>query len=92
MRWAILILSLFCLGLTPVHEKYDSEQKVTEEFKNIFDGAQSREFVVVNDTPVLNDFISGRVVIFSSNTVRKILFRVDQDIFAVSASCITVRR
>lgn len=91
MRWIVFLIP-FLLGLTPVHEKYESEEKIREEFKNVYDEAQAKKFEVVNDTPALNDFPSGNVVIYSSNTVRRILFRVDQDIFAVNASCITVRR
>lgn len=91
MRWIIFLIP-FLLALTPVHDKYDSEEKIREEFKNVYEEAQSREFEVVNDTPTLRELPEGRVVIFSSNTVRKILFRVDQDIFAVTGSCITVRR
>lgn len=91
MKWALFLIP-FLLGLTPIHEKYESEEKIREEFKNVYDEAQAKSFEIVNDTPALNDFPKGNMVIFSSNTVRKILFRVDQDIFAVTASCITVRR
>lgn len=92
MKWLIIISMPFLLGFVAIHSEYDKEEKIVEEFRNVYDEGQAKKFEVVNDTPALNNFPSGNVVIFSSNTVRKILFRVDQDIFAVDASCITVRR
>ena len=82
---------LLLLGLTPVHDKHESPDKTDVEFKNLFDNAQGKDFVVMESTPAVSDLIDGQIIIFSSSAV-KIMFRQNNEIYAVSMSCITVRR
>lgn len=90
MKW--LLLALFLVGFTPITATHDSTENIDAEFKNIESSLQDQQFRVVKDTPVLSDLKDGEIVIFSSGTLNKLLFRSNQEVYAVQFSCITIRR
>lgn len=89
MRW--LILGLLLCAFTPLYPVHDTPAKVDDEIKNVADSVQDEQLTVFTSTPILSQLKDGQMVIFSSGTV-KLMFRQNQEIFAVSVSCITVRR
>jgi len=92
MRWVWLLFLPMLLGLTPTHNSYESESLSRGEFRNVTDNAQDRQFRIVSSTPVLSELRDGEIVIVSSGTYGKVMFRSNQEIYAVDASCVTVRR
>lgn len=82
---------LLC-AFTPIFVEHGETRKVDDEFKNIYKQAQGKQFVVFQATPNLNDLEDMQVVIVSSGTYTKLMYRVGQDIFAIAVSCATVRR
>ena len=96
--WFFIVsaITIFCLGFAkgayaPLYETYESKEKIVDEFKNIENDLQSREFRVFSSTPNLSDLVDGEIVVFSSGSV-KIMFRNLNDVYSVNASCITIRR
>ena len=84
---------LMCLlGLTQVHNKYEDPGVVESEFKNLYLGVQPIEHKILISTPTLNDLENGQIVIVSSNSLVKIMFRDNQEIYSIDVSCVTVRR
>jgi hypothetical protein len=90
IKW--LALCVFLMGFTPVHLDYDKKEKIRDEFRNIENTLQDQQFRVVTDTPTLTDLKDHEFVVYSSNTVVQIMFRDDREIYAVRASCVTIRR
>ena len=90
MRWLILVL--FLAAFTPVISRHDTPEKVDIEIANIEANLQAKEFSIFKDTPSLGDLRDGEMVFLSSGTLNKILWRVNQEIYAVQGSCITIRR
>lgn len=91
----VAFLLLCCIGLmamTPVHSDYENEDKIDDEFSNLYEQAQPVQFIVRNSTPILGELQDGQVIIVSSHTYVKFMFRVNQEIYAVNASCVTIRR
>ena len=89
MRW--LLCGLFLMAFTPITAGHDDQDKTDREFKNIYETGQGRNFTVLNSTPNLNDIEDGEVVIVSSTSYTKLMFRMGQEIYAVNVSCVTVR-
>ena len=89
LLWGLLILPL--LGLTPVFNDYSDKEQIGIEFKNVYDGAQSRQFTVWKTTPGLSELRDGEMVIYSSGTVF-LMLRDNQDLYQVQVSCITIKR
>lgn len=89
MRYLILIP--FLMAFTPLYNEHESQVKVDAEFKNVAVKVQDKSFAIVNSTPNLTDFQDGEFRIFQA-TVTKIMFRAGQEIYAVTVSCITVKR
>ncbi len=87
---SVLILTVL-VGFTPIHNNYNEEQKINDEFRNVEQNLQPKEFRVVSTTPTLDDMKDHEVVIFSSGIIR-IMFRENQDIYSVTPSCVTVFR
>ena len=77
---------------TPIYNTHEDSKKVDDEFKNVYIGFQPIQFRVFNDTPSLNDLKNGEIVRYSSNTVNRIMWRTDQEIYSVNGSCVTIRR
>ena len=78
-------------SLTQLNNKYSNEGAVYEEFQNVFLNVQPKKFKVVNSTPILSNLKDKEVVVFSSGT-SKLMWRDNQEIYAVSGSCVTVIR
>lgn len=89
MRW--LVLAMFLMAFSPVYTIHDSSDKVDTEIKQIANDVQDKSFDIDSSTPNLSDFKDGQFVIFKSTAV-KIMFRAGNEIYAVQASCVTVRR
>ena len=86
---ALGLISL--LALTPINNDFKKEAAIYDEFQNLYLNVQPRQYRVISATPSLNSIQNREVVIFSSGS-RKIMFREGQDIFSISASCVTVIR
>ncbi len=91
MRFLIVLLALPLLGLSPVSNSFKEEQQIKDEFDNIYQNVQGKQFRVVTSTPALTELQDHEVVIFSSGAV-KLMLRDNQDIYSVNVSCITLRR
>ena len=91
MKW--LILGLFLCAWTPIIKVHDSTDKIDQEFNGQENDLQSKQFTVVPSTPNLLDLKDGEMVIVSTNTAyTRLMFRYNQEIWMVNASCVTVRR
>ena len=91
-RLSFICLVLCLCGFTPVHDKYDQEQNINDEFRNVENTTQSKQWRVLAGTPTLNDLEDGESVIVSTNGIDSIMWRHNIDIFAVRGSCVTVFR
>ncbi len=92
MRWLIPIFILVFCGFTQIYSRHDTQDKVDNEILNIYDQAQSQQFRVVMATPNLTELRDNEVVVFSTGTLVRLMFRAGQEIYSVSVSCVTVRR
>ena len=90
--WSLMASCEPAYPLTPIYDQHDSQEKVDEELRNIYYAAQSNQFTIFTDTPTPTDLKDGEIVIYSSGTVQKLIWRDGEDIYAVQGSCITVRR
>ena len=90
MRW--LILCLFLCAFTQVYPTHDTTEKIDSEISNIENDLQSKQFTVVFATPNLNDLKDGEIVIVSTGSYTKMMFRQNQEIYMINVSCVTVRR
>ena len=88
--WLFLLFPLY--GFTRIHSTYEKPEYITDEFANVENDLQPKAFSIYQSTPNLVDFKDGEIVIVSSGTYNKLMFRSGQDLFAVSFSCITVKR
>lgn len=91
MKWYWL-LAIGLMGFSPLYSVYDSPEKVSSEIKNMENDLQSQQFNIVQSTPNLQEMKDGQIVIVSSGTYNKIMWRSGIDIYAVNGSCVTVRR
>lgn len=97
MKWFILT-ALICVawlmlcGFAPLHNKYDSEGNINEEFRAVYNEAQSLNFKVFVGTPSLKDLQDNECVVVSSGSFVRFMFRNNQEIYSVTPSCVTVRR
>lgn len=78
-------------AFAPIYTKHDEENKTNDEFINIYNQAQPRQFRVVTATPIVSDLQDGEVVIVSSGTIR-LMLRSNIEIYSINLSCVTVRR
>ena len=90
MRWFVICFFLF--GFSRIHSEYDTKEKIETEFSNVEKNLQGQEFRVINATPTLVDLKDGEIVIVSSNTFNKLMFRQNQEIYAIDVSCVTIIR
>lgn len=90
MRW--IILSLFLCGFTPLFVTHDSFDKVDKEFNQIEETLQDEQFNLMRSTPNLSDLKDRQIVIVSSNGWSTVMWRDNQEIYALRGSCVTVRR
>lgn len=92
MRWSFLFV-LIASGLwaAQIGNRYDNESAISFEFSNVYQTLQDKQFRVFKTTPALNDLMDREMVIFSSGAV-KIMWRENQEIYAVTGSCVTVNR
>lgn len=91
LPWVSIVCVLALSAFSPIYTAHDDQKKTDDEFTNIYGQAQSSQFKVVASTPNLTDLKDGEVVIFSTGAV-KLMFRNGQDIYAVTVSCVTIRR
>ena len=91
--WGISIAIGFfsLLGLTQVHNKYENERNIFNEFQNIYRTVQDRQFKVLSSTPRLTELRDGEMFI-SSGTAVKFMFRFGQEIYSINTSCVTITR
>lgn len=80
----------FCF--TPIYSVHDNTRKIDEEFSNVEQDLQSQQFTTFTSTPNLNDLKDGQIVIVSSGSYNKLMYRTGLDIYAISVSCATIRR
>lgn len=78
-------------ALTQVNSMFEDGNAVTE-FQNIYDNAQGLQFKIFTSTPAFGDLRVGEVVILSSGTFNRLLFKTEQDLFSINVSCITIAR
>ena len=90
IKW-IPFLLLLC-AFTPIYTEHDDQRKTDQEFINVANDVQSRQFKVVNSTPNLLDLRDNELVIMSSGTITRIMFRTGQEVYSLNVSCVTVRR
>ena len=82
MRWAlffktlILTSSLACpaYSIQRVHSEYGDEQKVKDEFDNMFRNAQDERFRIMSATPTVAEMKEGQIVVVSTGTEKPRLF------------------
>lgn len=96
MRWLILALCVPLMAFTPIANEHDSQQKVDDEFKQIYQQAQPIQYRKFDSTPNLTDLQDGQMAIISSSTrngsYSKFIYRDNLEIYTVGGSCITIRR
>lgn len=80
------------MGFTRIHLDYSNPNYIRDEFNNAADSLQDKQFFVVNDTPALNDLQDGQIMVYSTGTVNKLIWRRNQEIYSVNGSCVTIRR
>lgn len=71
-----LIVSLFVssvYGASQIVGKYDNETSIYQEFNNVFNHVQDKEFTVVNSSPSGK---SGQVIFYSTGTYCAICFEL----------------
>ena len=91
MRW--IILGLLLCAWTPITQKHETLESVDQEFSGQENDLQSKQFTVKDSTPNLNDLKDAEMIIVSTNTAyTRLMFRYNQEIWMVNASCVTVRR
>lgn len=95
IRWLLVCLPL--IAAVPVqdmqiYQEHDTQKKIDSEFSNFSTYAQPIQQKVFNATPTLNDLQDGEEVIVASNTWVTKMFRWNNDIWKVNASCSTVFR
>jgi len=90
IKW--LWLCVFLMGFTSIYSVHEDSKKVDEEFRNFELGLQPKQMRVFNSTPTLNDLHDGEEVIVASNTWAAQMFRWNNEIWKVNASCSTVIR
>ncbi len=90
MRWLWLIPLL--VAFTPIHDIYDTKEKIKDEFRNIEQNLQPVQFKVFATTPALADLQDGEIVIISSGINQSLIWRSQAEIYAVHGSCITIVR
>ena len=74
VRYLFLCLCLVLLtGLTPIYNTHDSQEKIDEEFRNLYLNVQPKQFVVVDSTPEATEFQNAEFVIFNSGMVKLVL-------------------
>lgn len=79
MRFLAIICIVYWLAqlgyaITRRYPKYDSEEIIENEFSNVAQNAQDKQFVIVNSTPVLSDMREGEFFVYSTGTVSPVLF------------------
>lgn len=89
MRW---LLILFLMAFTPIHSDYEDPRTIEAEFRNVELNLQDQQFTILASTPNLQDLKDGQIVIVSSQTYNKLMFRSNQEIYSINVSCVTVRR
>lgn len=90
IKWLLLCLPLMAFGA--IHQTHDDAKKTDEEFRNYELGLQPRQMKVFNATPTLNDVQDREMVIVASNTWVTQMFRWNDDLWKVNASCSTIFR
>lgn len=90
MKW--LILSFGLMAFAPIFQDYKDAKNIKDEFANVEATLQDQQFEVRNTTPNLRDMKDGQIVIVSSMTYTKIMFRQNQEIYSINVSCVTIRR
>ena len=86
------MLAFPLMGFTPIFSNHDSTEKIDKEFRNVVADLQSQEFTIYTQTPTLSTLKDGQIVIVASGTWNTIMFRRNQEIYKVNASCVTVSR
>jgi hypothetical protein len=80
------------MAFTLIHSDHSKKEKLEQEFNHIENSVQDRQFTVVQSTPNLGDLRDGEMVIVSSGTYTKLMFRMNEEIFSINVSCVTIRR
>lgn len=89
----LLLFVLLLFGFTPIHDKYDAEIKIREEFRNLENTVQPKQFRrIFRSTPALTDLEDGEMVIVSTDGIKNIMWRDNIDIYSIKGSCVTVLR
>ena len=88
MRWLWVLLVLPLLGLTPIYNEHTTQDKVDEEFRNIFLNVQPLQFIVVTSTPNATEYQEGQIVIFSSGVI-KLMLSQGSTVYQVTFSSIS---
>jgi hypothetical protein len=94
MRY-LLLIPLLC-AFTPLYTEHDGQQKTDDEFKNVYQQSQPLNMRVFSSTPNLADVQEGELVMISSNTrggsYSRLMYKNNLEIYAISGSCVTIRR
>ena len=90
MKWVLLAIPL--MALTPLHNSHDTQEKIDQEFRQIENELQDKNFRIVGSTPALGDLRNGEIVILSSLTVNYLMWRAGNDLYSVKGSCVTSTR
>lgn len=92
-KWLFFsVLALLLCGFTLVDQKHETPEAVDAEFFNVSQNLQGRQFYIYLSTPNFSELQDGEVVIVSSGTFNKLMFRSGQELYSVTPSCITVTR
>lgn len=91
-KW-FAFLGLLCLGLTPIYDKHEKMEQITEEIKNIEVIVQDKQFrFIETSTPTLVELEDKEIIVISTNGIQGLLYRNGIDLFLLSGSCVTVKR
>lgn len=70
-------LSLFFLtgALLKLHNRYNEEYLIKQEFENLYQTSQSKDFRLFRTTQTLTDMVDREIVILDTGTVQSIIVR-----------------
>ena len=87
-RWLFLVFGL--VAFSPIHDKHETFPKIDDEIKAIESQTQDIQFTVFPGTPTIADVQDRQIVIIGSGTWSALMYRFNNEIWAVRASCVTV--
>lgn len=90
IKWLPLVFLL--MAFTPIYDKHETTEKVDNEFKEIEQTVQPKQWATFSSTPIVKELSDKQVVIVSSQGWSTIMWRDNNEIYSIRGSCSTVLR